>query len=111
MMRYHREFHNGQKRPLGLIAWSLDYNTGTVNIGWSLCHPDDQFIKREARNIANQKRTKSPISFNISNPKDGIETINKLMPHTLLRTATYVFGDIYTQILRNSKQKPASNRK
>ena len=102
MMRYHRIFEKGQKKPVGLIAWSI--KDDVVSIGWSLCHPDDQFVKRLARNFANQKRREDPITFKISDPQEGIQAINRKIPHTLLRTATYAFGDIYTSMLRATRQ-------
>lgn len=105
LARYHRHttqedilnFRNGE--PRGLVILDLNKETGECRWGWSLCHRDDRFNRKEAWALADdtlehgyKKSFDKPSEMfisNITNPESMTAVLNSF-PSSLRRTAVQV---------------------
>ncbi len=97
--RYYRVDRNGHFAPKGLVCWKVENDK--ISFGWSLCHPDDEFSKRSAREVAEKKMNDNELSFDISNVKNVIVALYDALPRALHKTARHSFTDLCLFTIKN----------
>lgn len=89
-VRDHKDRNCNHPRGLVILCRSSSIDN-TITLGYSLCHPDDEFRKVDAWKYATEKFNTSPLTCQVNDMKSFTDLLVKI-PHSLRYTANWLFA-------------------